>query len=245
MKPKLLLLMFLVSLNLLAGSSSNAKGQTENVATPQNLEGPCVVVSGAVNKPARVVLTKPTRLADLIASVGGPTEKAGDTVQILHSKMNDCSPQPPVGSACEASVSSNLYLLEELRNGESYNPVIHPGDVVIVQEVPVAYVMGSVSRPQGIYFRKPLTVTQAITLAGGPLPGGKLSRVRVIRQQPGSPTATEIVVDLKKVKKGLADLTLQPYDVVEVPGKPDGLLCVFRIGPVTVPSTSHPANAIK
>jgi protein involved in polysaccharide export with SLBB domain len=244
MKPKLLLLMFLLTLNLFAGSSTNAKGQTENVAAPPTAEGPCVVVSGAVNNPARVVLTKLTRLADLIASVGGPTEKASDTVQILHSKMNDCSP-PPVGSACGAPISSNLYLLEEMKNGDSYNPVINPGDVVIVQEAPVAYVTGSVSQPQGIYFRKPLTVMQAITLAGGPLPGSKLSRVRVIRQQPGSPTVTEIIVDLKKVKKGLADLTLQPYDVVEVPGKPGDFLCVFRIGPVTVPSTSYPANAIK
>ncbi|HEV7684006.1 MAG TPA: SLBB domain-containing protein [Pyrinomonadaceae bacterium] len=243
MKPKLLLLMFLLTLNLLVGRSAN--GQTGNVATPPISEGPCIVVSGAVSKPARVVLTKPIRLAELIASVGGPTEKAGDMVQILHSVMNDCSQQPPAEPACEATVSFNLYNLAEMKNGDSYNPVIHPGDVVIVQAAPVAYVVGNVLRPQGIYFRKQLTVTQAIALAGGSLPGSELTRVRVIRQQPASQSTTEIVVDLKQVKKGVADVTLQPYDIVEVPGKRSGLLCVLRIGPVTIPAISYAASDFK
>lgn len=242
-RPKLLLLMFLLTLNLLGGSSTKVMGQTENVAAPAIAAGPCVVVSGAVSRPARVVVTKPIRLADLIASAGGPTEKAGDTVQILHSWMNDCSQQPPADPACGATVDFNLYKLEEIKNGDSYNPVIHPGDAVIIQEAPVAYVVGNVLLPQGIYLRKQLTVTQAITLAGGSLPDSKLDRVRVYRQESASQAITEIVVDLKQVKKGLADLVLQPYDIIEVPGKRGG--CLLRIDPVTIRALSYPASEIR
>lgn len=244
MKPKLwLFLMCLLTVNLLAGRSTKAQGQTGDIAAPQVTEGhPCIAVSGAVTRPARLVLTKPIRLAELIESVGGPTEKAGNTVQILHSGINGCSQQPPAEPACAATVSSNLYNLEELKNGDSYNPIIHPGDVVFVHEAAVVYVIGNVSRPQGIYLRKQLTVMQAITLAGGYLPGSKLNRVRVIRQQAGSQTTKEIVVDLKKVKKGEADLVVQPYDIIEVPGQPGDLRCVLRIGPVAV---SYPVSEIK
>jgi polysaccharide export outer membrane protein len=246
MKPKLLLLMFLLTLNLLAGRS--AKGQTETVADPQIPKGPCVVISGAVSRPASVVFTKPIRLADLISSAGGPTDKAGDTVQILHSRMRECWQDPPSASCSEVTLSFNLYHLYEMRNGDSYNPVIHPGDVVIVQEAPLAYVIGNVLLPQGIHFREQLTVAQAITLAGGSMPGSKLDRVRVIRPQNASGVSEEIVVNLKKVKKGLPDLTLQPYDIVEVPGKPGkrgDLLCVLRIGSGKIPLVSNSPSEIK
>jgi hypothetical protein len=44
MKPRVLLLVFPLMLNLLAGRSTKAQGQTEKIAAPP--EGPCTVVSG-------------------------------------------------------------------------------------------------------------------------------------------------------------------------------------------------------
>ena len=82
------------------------------------------------------------------------------------------------------------------------------------------YVIGQVVRPQGIPFKQPITVTQAIAMAGGVLPDSGRDRVRIYRNKTEDKTRMVILVDLKAITKRRAeDVFLQPYDIVEVLSK--------------------------
>jgi len=223
MKPKLFLIVVL-SLSSLSGVSVKAQNQTHNPVEGDE-QKPCVMIVGAVRKPARFALGKTVRLSELIARAGGLAEAAGETVQVVHSTMCSCSLELVTKNTQPGTDGSKLYdpfkvyYLDELKNGNDFDPTIQPGDVVIVQEAPVVYVVGNVMKPQRLYLREPLTVTQAIALAGGMLKNSVPKQVRVFRRTRASGNQTVIAVNLEKVKKGLADVILQPYDVIEVPVK--------------------------
>jgi hypothetical protein len=82
------------------------------------------------------------------------------------------------------------------------------------------YVVGYVVVPQAVIFSTSITISQAIGLAGGVRHGGGLERVRVYRYHAADKTRTVMIVDLKALEKGRAvDVTLRPFDIVEVVGR--------------------------
>jgi polysaccharide biosynthesis/export protein len=174
-----------------------------------------VAVVGAVNKPGRFQLQRQVHLLELLTFAGGPTDRAGRTIQIVHAAS---------AQRCEVSEQDNetgmsIYGLSEVLAGnDRSNPLVLPGDVVSVLEADQVFVVGNVIRPSSIPLKEPLTVSRAIAMAGGVAPYTKMDQVRIIRQPPGDVPKQELLVDLKAiVKKNATDVVLQPNDIVNVP----------------------------
>ena len=186
-----------------------------------------VAVLGAVTTPGRFQLQRRVRLLELLSFAGGPTERAGRNIQVVHSgpplacgdgaaaeggeaASADDSP------AAEAGVVSSFQLSETLLGEPAANPYVRPGDIVTITEAEQAYVVGNVLRPSMIPLKDKVTVSQALAMAGGTLPDTAGERVRIVRQSPGG--KTEIMVDLKAISRRRAeDVALQANDIVEVP----------------------------
>jgi polysaccharide export outer membrane protein len=206
-------------------------------AASKNAEGndsaakPCVVVFGAVRSPARVEIRRRVRLAEVLAIAGGITERAGETIQLVYSgsecfqgaaEKRDTKPAVPDS---EKFIVLNL---ADLRRGdEKANPYIEAGDIVIVTEQDPIYVTGSVVTPRALYPKEPVTLMQAIKLAGGERTDAQTSKVVIHRQKKDSAGSISIQVNLETIRKHRAeDPILQPYDIVEVPS-----LSKPRVGP--------------
>lgn len=186
---------------------------------------PPAIVHGAVHQPQRVQMLRDVRLNELIAVTGGFTEKANGDIQILHTWKVLC-PQPGEVVEPEVHVTNDglkipfkIVKIADLAAGkEEANPVVRPGDVVMVQEAEPVYITGSVVNPQGLYLRDNLRLSRAIAMVGGMGKNAKLNDVRIYRQKPRSTEQEVIRVDYAAIKKGQKeDVFLQPYDVIEVP----------------------------
>ncbi len=99
--------------------------------------------------------------------------------------------------------------------------LLDPTVAIVIVEIAVQpiFVIGEVGRPGRIEARGELTVTGALSEAGGLLSSGKPSSVMVIRTT-GVEEATAIRVDVTKILSGRdfsEDIVLAPNDVVYVP----------------------------
>lgn len=179
-----------------------------------------VAVIGAVRGPAQFKLQRQVKLLELLTLVGGPTDAAGQTVQIVHAGGGPLCGQPGNG-AMDGSDSSAFvtYNLNDTLHGlAEANPVVLPGDVISVPQADQVFVLGNVLRPTAIPMKESLTVSKAIAIAGGTAPSTKRDKVRIIRQRPGSSAKQEIIVDLGAIEKNKAeDVALLANDVVDVP----------------------------
>ena len=179
-------------------------------------------VFGAVRQPTRVQMQRKVRLNELMAVAGGFTERASGTIQILHTEPLMC---PEKGEETEAApidgtkIPLQVVKISELRTGKlEANPIIRPGDYVLVTESEPVYITGSVVAPTGVYLRDQLTLSRALAMVGGTRKEAKLSDIRVYRQKPGSSEQDVIKIDFAAIKKNeKPDFILQAYDVVEVP----------------------------
>ncbi|HYE73325.1 MAG TPA: SLBB domain-containing protein, partial [Blastocatellia bacterium] len=65
-----------------------------------------VAVIGAVNQPGRYQLQRPVRLLELLTFAGGPADRAGRTVQIIHTAPIPFCEQPEMSSAIKPALDS-------------------------------------------------------------------------------------------------------------------------------------------
>jgi polysaccharide export outer membrane protein len=166
-------------------------------------------------------MKRKVRLNELMAVSGGFTERASGTIQILHTEPLMC-PEP--GEEMEAApidgtrIPLQVVKIADLRGGKAEaNPVIRPGDYVLVTEAEPVYITGEVLQPGGLYLRDQLMLSRALAMVGGVRKEAKLSDVKVYRQIAGSPNQEVIHVDVTAIKKNQKpDFLLQPYDVIEV-----------------------------
>lgn len=190
-------------------------------------------VFGAVRQPTRVEMKRKVRLNELMAVSGGFTERAAGTIQILHTEPLMC-PEP--GEETEAApidgtkIPLQIVKIADLRSGKvDANPVIRPGDYVLVTEAEPVYITGAVNSPGGIYLRDQLMLSRALAMVGGAKKEAKLNDVRVFRQVPGTANQEVIHVDVAAIKKNQKpDFLLQAYDVIEV--SESGMFSSNRIG---------------
>jgi len=190
-------------------------------------------VFGAVRQAARVEMKRKVRLNELMAVSGGFTERAAGTIQILHTEPLMC-PEP--GEETEAApidgtrVPLRIIKIAELRSGKAEaNPVIRPGDYVLVTEAEPVYITGAVLSPGGIYLRDQLMLSRALAMVGGARKEAKMNDVRIYRQVPDSANQEVIHVDVAAIKKNQKpDFLLQPYDVIEV--SESGMFSPNRLG---------------
>lgn len=181
-----------------------------------------VAVIGAVNQPSQFKLQRRVKLLELIAFANGPhQERAGRNVNVVHGEPTGliCQSSTPVAEDDIIKTGLNSYKLKDTLAGlDGANPYIQPGDIIYIPEADQAYVVGNVIRPTPISLRDPVTVSQAIAMAGGPQPDTKKEKIRIVRQEPGSLNKQEIYVDLKAVeRKQIPDIVLQANDIVDVP----------------------------
>jgi polysaccharide export outer membrane protein len=179
-----------------------------------------VSMVGAVAKPGRFQLQRRVRLLELITLGGGPADSAGRYIQIIHSDDAPlCDSNDPAKDTSQTSsrvVSINLSQM--LQGVEVANPYLSPGDIISVPVVDQVFVVGNVYRPTNIPLREPITLSRAVALAGGVLEDSKNDKVRLIRQNAGQGSNTEIIVNLKAISRlGAPDVVLQAGDIVEVP----------------------------
>jgi len=198
-------------------------------------------VFGAVRQPTRVQMQRKIRLNELVVVSGGFTERASGTIQILHTEPLMC-PQPgeeALAKPIEGTVVPfEVVKISELRTGKPQaNPVIRPGDYVLVTEAEPVYITGSVVAPQGIFLRDQLTLSRALAMVGGVRKEAKLSDVRIYRQKPGATDQEMIRVDYAAIKKNQKpDFFLQAFDIIEVPEA--GIFSPSRLGQTLIGAVS-------
>jgi polysaccharide biosynthesis/export protein len=175
-----------------------------------------VAIIGAVNDQSRFELQRRVRLLELLTYAKGPSPKAGQTINIVHS---------PSASICQTSESDDIsksfssYKLSDTLRGEpNANPYLEAGDIVTLPEADQVYVVGNVFTPLTIALKEPITLSRAIAMAGGVRQDTKKDKIRIVRQEPGSSTKKELIVDLYAIEKRRAeDPTLSANDIIDVP----------------------------
>jgi polysaccharide biosynthesis/export protein len=198
------------------------KNPQVSVRIAERRSHPPATIFGAVRMPTRIQMLRNVRLNEIMAASGGFTEKASGTIQILHTTPVMC---PNPGEEAEAApldinkLPFQVVKIADLKAGKAEgNPLIRPGDYILVTEAEPVYVTGSVWNPQPVYMKDQMTVSMALAAVGGARKEAKLTDIRVYRQKPGSQEQDMIKVDLAAIKKHQQpDVLLQAYDVIEVP----------------------------
>jgi polysaccharide export outer membrane protein len=212
---------------------------------------PAAVVFGAVRAPQRIDMKRRARLLELLAFSGGVTEQAGGNIQIFHTEALMCAePEDQIAKPIDTytptdatQVAYEIYSLPDLRNGKpEANPIIRPGDIVIVQEAQPVYMTGAVKSPQGLYLRDGMQLKQAIAMVGGLNREAKASQIVIWRRKKGESEPEKLIVNFNDIKKEkVKDIALQPYDIVDVPDGSGGIgntLKGILMGGVTGAGTS-------
>ncbi len=176
-----------------------------------------VAIIGAVNDQSRFELQRRVRLLELLTYAKGPSTRAGQTINIVHSTGASLCKEPADENEA-ASIFSSYKLSDVLQGDPKSNPYLEAGDIVTLPEADQVYVVGNVFMPLTIPLREPITLTRAIAMAGGLKQDTKKDKIRVLRQEPGTTIRKEITVDLSAIeKKSSEDLALLPNDIIDVP----------------------------
>ena len=167
-----------------------------------------VSVVGEVNSPGRKPIRGRMRLLDALIESGGFKQSSSGDVTITRTdgSFDDGEKTITVRISVSATIQDQINLGLRLKNGD------------IISAVPKSFVTvdGEVNRPGRYAIEADLTVTGAVSLAGGRTRFGS-SGVKVRRIDPQTGKVSIIEVDIKKVQNGKKpDVTLLPNDVVSV-----------------------------
>ncbi len=163
-----------------------------------------VYVWGQVRLPGAVTLTGNTNLTEALAKAGSPTPDAGSYIEI-----NRRPREVPAGTdpATVALPVAERVSMADLQSGRAQNIILSDGDTVFVPKAETFFVTGYVKNGGPFLHDPTLTVSKAISMAGGVSEKGSRSRVRITRLVDGK----QVVVKGAK----LEDLVLAG-DSVEV-----------------------------
>jgi polysaccharide export outer membrane protein len=163
-----------------------------------------VAVIGSVKNPGTYELLGKGSILDALALAGGLGPDASDIAYVTRK------------NSTKGEKSIKVDLSELLDEGDSsLNVPIHMGDVVYIPEAGVVYVDGAVNKPGTIPIEDDMTVSQAITAAGGLSRVAEDSDVRLMRNDNGKVEMTEI--DLEQIQNGqTSDIVLEDQDVIVV-----------------------------
>jgi polysaccharide export outer membrane protein len=168
-----------------------------------------VTVLGEVNSPGRKPLRGRTRLLDMLLDAGGFTPRSSGEVTISRLDGTFSGGEKSIvirlgNAAPTAQDQINLEL--PLRNG----------DLITASQKFYITVEGEVARPGRYVLEPDLTVSSAISVAGGLSRYGS-TKVKIRRSDPRAGTLEVLKVNLKDVRDGdEPDVPLQANDVVTV-----------------------------
>ena len=202
-----------------------------------------VALIGAVNEQGRYQMQRRIRLLELLTFAKGPSDKAGQTINIVRGPRTDMCATINDTAKSEGKFIS-FRLNDTLRGDEGANPYVEPGDIVTVPEADQVYIVGNVYSPKSLPLREPITVSRAIAMAGGPLRDSKTDKIR-IRRQTGDGTQTEMFVNLNAIaQKKAEDVQLRPNDIVEVSESTGKSIFRSLIGSVAPMAAQLPVRVI-
>ena len=162
-------------------------------------------VMGEVRSPGVYPTLGTRKLLDMLSVAGGLQSTAGKSVSIVHRD----DPQHPIIVALQSG-SSTMYAQE--------NPIILPGDTIVVAKAGIIYVIGDVLKPGGFLIdnNTPISVMQSLSLAGGWDKTAALSKTKLIRKT--TEGREEVDLDLKHLAYGSqADVSVKDGDILFVP----------------------------
>ena len=161
-----------------------------------------IYVLGEVQKPGLYPALQAHTLLQAISLAGGTTPKAGRKVTITNPTRPDRKLVINMAGTPEADQS---------------NPLVLPGDTVMVAKAGVVYVVGDVHMPSGIVMENEnLTVLKAIALAQGTNPDAALDHAKLIRRGPDGPEETPLALKRMLALK-TPDIKLEAEDIIFVP----------------------------
>ena len=173
-----------------------------------------VAIIGAVNEQSRFELQRRVRLLELLTYAKGPSPKAGQTINIVHSTAPSMC---RTNTEDEISAFSSYRLSDTMIGDPKANPYLEAGDIVTLPDADQVYVVGNVYTPLTIPLKEPITLSRAIAMAGGIKQDTKKDKIRIVRQEPGTMAKKEMVVDLIAIEKKQADdVALMPNDIIDV-----------------------------
>ena len=196
-----------------------------SVRVTERKSRPPATIYGEVRQQQQVVLTRKARLMELLSFAGGVTEKAGGTIQIFRTQAQMCSDGNAddnwniANSNNGLDVPSRMYSLSSLRQGrEEANPVIYPGDIIVVQKALPVYIVGEVNSVGELPLSEGgLPLTEAIARVGGVRREAKTKDIKIYRLKTNSKDREIISANYNLIREGKQkDLMLEPYDIVEV-----------------------------
>ncbi len=183
-----------------------------------------VTVAGEVGARGQVTLTRETRLLEILNFSGGAKETAGGMVRVFRPQPSMCADSKEIADWREESnngaiVPSRMYSLSSIEAGrKEANPVIHDGDMIIIERAAPIYINGEVTNKTGVYIKEGgLTLTQALAMVGGVREEAKIKDIKIYRRIANSQDRDVISVNLKLIKtKQQKDIMLEPYDIIDV-----------------------------
>jgi polysaccharide export outer membrane protein len=162
-------------------------------------------VMGEVQKPGIYEIDTPHTVVEVLALAGGLTYIADRHITIQRH-----------GNAKE---KVEYYYSNAAATALSDNPLVYPGDTVVVPKAAVVYVLGDVLKPGGYPIstnNSRMTVLQAIALAGYANHTAAVGRSKLVRATPTG--VEEIDLQVSAMEKGKKpDVALLPDDVVYIP----------------------------
>lgn len=173
-------------------------------------------VIGAVEKPGNYYLNRKVSLLELLSLAGGPdVEFAGGKIQLARTgNIAGCREDGETETETKG-ITFASYNLRDVLEGKQ-NPMMQPGDILSVLKSEEAYVVGNVFKPAKVPLNEPVTLTQAISIAGG-RDATSNDKVTIERQAIGNSPKIDLVFSLKDIKnKKVPDPFLQANDTVNV-----------------------------
>jgi len=177
---------------------------------------------GAFKFPGIYPLGGRRTLIEMLSSVGGLLPNASRRIRVTRKAEYGPIPLPNAFQSPDAKTNTVEISIESLT--QNVNPdediVLKSYDIVNAERAERVYVSGEVGRVSAIELaeRVSISITQALTEAGGFTQFAIRDHVRVLRPVMGTTRRAEIVIDMKRVYEGKdVDFPLLPNDVLYVP----------------------------
>lgn len=185
--------------------SQNAEVQDGDVVTVAAIQSQTIFIAGEVRTPGSYDLHTGDGLPELLSRAGGPT-LLGSLRQITITHKDG---QVQMVDA-----------LDTIRKGQTSSLKLQEGDYVVVpQNMNRVLVMAAVKTP-GSYplpEDRPLTVGEALALAGGPTDTAKLKQIAILHQTPQGMQRRILSLKTAKDVQKNSEVTLQAGDILYVP----------------------------
>src|SRR5207249_2337391 len=162
---------------------------------------------GAIKKPQRFRIQKIVKLNEVLALSGGIVETASGDISIFRPPSLNC---PSNDNSMKENGTSTIHIrISDLISGSpDANPIILSGDIITVAEAPPIYIIGGVNTPRGIPSRSDLSLSRAVSSAGGLASDAVENEITIYRRE--SKETRIISADLRKIQsKQQEDLLLK------------------------------------